>query len=378
MTQVSRLDPRPWSGLVGVLTCLAVGAPVLVLGRGPAAGAFLVPVWLWWACFVGFVAALVVCTLLVDRVRDVGTLLVFTAQVGLGVALVLMAPAFGWTQILLVFSAAVSTYLNRWPVTVAVVVLNTVVAAAAAYLNSGAIAQGLLNALLYVLLQVGVVLSVQTYLRELTTRRKLAEAHTDLRAATALLAQATRSDERLRIARELHDLIGHQLTVLTLELEVAAHQSTPPASEHVARARQVARDLLADVRDTVGELRRHAPDLRDALERIVAELPEPAVHLRVADGITLDEARVTALIRCVQEVVTNTIRHAEAANLWIEISDDAGTVRLSAWDDGQGAGGKVQPGNGLIGLRERVEALGGRVSLEGGRGFRVRAEVPAA
>jgi len=314
----------------------------------------------------------------VDRVRDAGTGLVFGALVGLGVALVLMAPAFGWTQILLVFGAAVSTYLNRLPVTVTVIGLNTVVAAVAAYLSSGSVAQGLLNALLYALLQVGVVLSVRTYLRELATRRKLAEAHTELRAATALLAQATRSDERLRIARELHDLIGHQLTVLTLELEVAAHQSSPPAAEHVTRARKVARDLLADVRATVGELRRHAPDLREALQRIVAELPEPAVHLRVADGITVDEERVTALVRCVQEVVTNTIRHADAANLWIEISDDGGTIRLSAWDDGRGVGGRVQPGNGLIGLRERVEALGGRVSLDGGRGFRIQAEVPSA
>ncbi|WP_326554116.1 sensor histidine kinase [Micromonospora sp. NBC_01813] len=374
---MSRSDPRPWSGLVGVLTCLAVGAPVLVLGGG-ASPAFLVPVWLWWTCFAGFVGALVVCTLLVDRVRDIGTLLVFAAQVGLAVAVVLMAPAFGWTQILLVFGAAVSTYLNRWPVTVAVVALNTAVAAVAAYLNSGAVTQALLNALLYALLQAGVVLSVQTYLRELATRRKLAEAHTELRAATVLLAQATRSDERLRIARELHDLIGHQLTVLTLELEVAAHQSAPPAAEHVTRARQVARDLLADVRGTVGELRRHSPDLREALQRIVAELPEPAVHLRVADGIAVDEERVTALVRCVQEVVTNTIRHAGAANLWIEISDDEGTIRLSAWDDGRGTGGEVRPGNGLCGIRERVEALGGRVSLDGGRGFRVRAEVPAA
>ncbi|MDG4766538.1 histidine kinase [Solwaraspora sp. WMMD406] len=375
---MSRLDPRPWSGVVGVLTCLAVGVPVVVLGRGPAAGAFLVPVWLWWVCFAGFVVALVVCTLLVDRVRDVGTVLVFGALVALGVALVLMAPAFGWTQILLVFGAAVSTYLNRWPVTAAVVGLNTVVAAVAAYLSSGAVAQGLLNALLYALLQVGVVLSVRTYLRELATRRELAEAHTELRAATALLAQATRSDERLRIARELHDLIGHQLTVLSLELEVAAHRSAPPARDHVLRARRVARDLLADVRDAVGELRRHAPDLRDALERIVAELPEPAVHLRVADGIAVDEARVTALVRCVQEVVTNTIRHADAANLWVEISDDDGTIRLTAWDDGRGAGGQVRPGNGLCGIRERVEALGGQVSLDGGRGFRIQAEVPAA
>lgn len=371
-----RLDPDVGAGIVGTLICVAVGVPVAVVHA--SGGRFtLGPPWLWWLAFAGFVAAQIVSTWLEAGLTRRVVVSVFGAQVVLGAAVVLLAPRAGWTPILLVYTTAFSAYVVTWRVTAAIAVGNTAVAGAAAYVHSGSWAEALLTALLYLLLQLGSVLGVTAQRRETAMRRQLSEAHVELRAASALLARSSRADERLRIARELHDLIGHQLTALTLELEVAAHHSTPPASEHVTRAGRVARELLGDVRATVGELRRRAPDLRETLEQIVADLPRPAVHLRIGDRVRVDEERTTALVRCVQEVLTNTIRHSEARHLWIEIDvDEDGGTTLSARDDGWTTG-SVVPGNGLRGISERFEQLGGRASFAMDQGFRVAARVPA-
>jgi signal transduction histidine kinase len=360
--------------VVVTLACVVVGVPVLGV---QLQGGQIAPVPWWWICYGAFMIALVGSSWLAELLPRRIALAVFVAQVMLGVALVLMAPKAGWTPILLVFTAALSGYFVAWRATVAIVLLNTVVVAAAVWMDADSLVDATLVALLYLLLQLGSALVVIANAREIEMRKRLAEAHTELRAASALLSESTRADERLRIARELHDLLGHQLTVLTLELEVASHQSTPPASEHVTRAGRLARELLADVRATVGELRRRAPDLRQTLERMVADLPEPTVHLRVDDSVRADEERTAALVRCVQEVVTNTIRHADATELWIEITiGDGGNLTFTAYDNGRGAD-RLVLGNGLRGLTERVEELGGRARFSADRGFRVVAELPA-
>lgn len=372
------MEPGVWSGVFISLACVAIGIPIAVMQlqgipitRTPL---------LWWACFVAYVAALMATSWLSETLPRRVVPAVFATQVVLGPVLVLLAPGAGWTPILLVFTAVTSSYFVGWKVTAAIIVANTVVVAVAGQALAGTTGVGSMAypaALLYLLLQVGSVLGEMANRREVETRKKLAKAHTELRATTALLSESTRSDERLRIAGELHDLLGHQLTVLSLELEVAKHHSQPPAREHVSRAAGIAHELLADVRATVGELRSRAPDLRETLERIVADLPEPVVHVRVADEAHADEAQTAALVRCVQEVVTNAIRHAEANELWIEIgAAPGGGVTFTAHDDGRGAE-RIVLGNGLRGITERVEELGGSATFSSRRGFRVVAELPA-
>ena len=142
-------------------------------------------------------------------------------------------------------------------------------------------------------------------------------------------------------------------------------------------AHTIAKDLLTDVRRTVGRLRTPRHDLRDTLSRIAAGLPQPEVHLAVDDAIEVDDETSLALVRCVQEIMTNTIRHANAANLYIELRAIDGEVVLEAHDDGQGTD-RLEPGYGLTGLRERIEALGGTVRFDSrpGRGLQVHARVP--
>jgi len=197
----------------------------------------------------------------------------------------------------------------------------------------------------------------------------------------AIRAVRSRLEERLRIAQELHDALGHHLTAMSLNLEAAAHQTEGPARESVRTAQSLARSLLSDVKEIVRTLKAEAEvDLAGELSRLALEVPSPRIHLTMPPELRLPSPALAAtLLRCVQEIVTNAIRHASARNLWIELVESPDGVRLCARDDGQGTAA-VQPGNGLSGMRRRVEELGGTLDIESGpgAGFALRAVVPPA
>ncbi|RBM21029.1 two-component sensor histidine kinase [Prauserella sp. PE36] len=366
----SRLEIWTAASLVAVSLLVAVPVVIDLFGDATATTG---PAWAWWACYLGYLALLGL--IFAGFARRPVIVLVPLALCAAGT--VLLAARAGFTPILLVFVTACAATLASRRLTAAFLAANTGVVALAVVVAGGPFPDVALTSLVYAALQTCSVWAVWSERRERTARERLAVANTELRAATALLAESSRSRERLRIARELHDLLGHQLTALVLELEVASHHRGDAAAEHVLRARGLARELLGDVRTAVGELRSRPPRLREALAEIVADLPRPRVHLSVADDIEPDEECAVTLIRCVQEVVTNAIRHSEAENLWLRVDRaESGEITLRAEDDGRGAE-LLRIGNGLTGVRERVEQLGGRVSFESRPGFRVDATVPA-
>ncbi|MEV0614180.1 histidine kinase [Nonomuraea sp. NPDC050404] len=366
-----RIGPDAWAGLVMLLLCVAVGTPTLLIGTG-----MRVPRPVWISLFVALLVALLIVAMW-EVLRPRIARACYGLTVVLGWATVLTAPNAGWLPILLVFTATMSAYLMPLWVRAVVIALNSVVIALAMGGGGADPAGAATGTLFYLLIQVATVLSTTVTIREQRMRRELAEAHIELRAASVVLADTTRAHERLRISRELHDLIGHQLTALTLELEVARHQDGPAAREHVERANHVARDLLDNVRETVGQLRADAPDLRESLTSVVRGIPGLDIDVRVDDDVQTAEEQTMTLIRVVQEIVTNTIRHAEATSLRIDIERRPdGTVRLTSVDDGRGAA-RITPGNGLRGLAERIDAMGGDVRLDGSDGFRVTAWMPA-
>ena len=116
-------------------------------------------------------------------------------------------------------------------------------------------------------------------------------------------------------------MLGHDLTALGLQLEIATHVGVDKAPEHVAKARDVNARLLRNVRDVVGKMRAsEGTDLREALRMLVEDLPGLDVHLSLPDALRIDDAaRAHCVLRCIQEIVTNTLRHARARNLWIAI-----------------------------------------------------------
>jgi signal transduction histidine kinase len=215
--------------------------------------------------------------------------------------------------------------------------------------------------------------------RERQSREELAAANRELHATRALLAETSRVEERLRISRDLHDSLGHHLTALSLRLDVASRLVDDPAREHVQQAYALTRLLLSDVRDVVGQLReRGNVDVVGAIRALAAATQDLSVHVDAPDALEIaDGARAHALLRSVQEIITNASRHAGARNLWIRVEARSEGVALRARDDGRGAG-VIREGHGLTGMRERFEEHLGHVEFETheGSGFEVRGFLP--
>lgn len=230
-------------------------------------------------------------------------------------------------------------------------------------------------------LQLCFVFTAHALRMEAETGRRLLETNRELRSAQVMIANTARNAERLRISRELHDALGHELTALGLQLEIASHLTeSGRANEHVLQARAIARTLLGKVRDVVATLReaeRH--DLKDALESLARSVPVPAIHVDIAAGIRAGPEQTHALIRCAQEAVTNAVRHANASNLWLAVTLDGNGVRLVARDDGKAPADISSSGSGLVGMRERVESLGGKLLVRAGgdAGFAIDAWLPS-
>ncbi|GHF40978.1 signal transduction histidine kinase [Deinococcus metalli] len=232
----------------------------------------------------------------------------------------------------------------------------------------------------YVCFQVMAIMTVRTAMREIRARRRLAVVVEELHATRALLAEASRSAERLQISRELHDLLGHHLTGLGMHLQVAHHLLPDgPAREHVHTAQGVAHELLDDVRTAVRGMR-DASSCDFPLElRALTRGTALTVHVTLPPDVRLD-CPVTArvLLRCAQEIVTNAARHARATQLWLEVWRDGPLIRLRAQDDGPGVS-TLRFGCGLNGMRERLEGLGGSLDVQTptGQGVLLHVALPA-
>ncbi|MET4679443.1 sensor histidine kinase [Stenotrophomonas rhizophila] len=216
--------------------------------------------------------------------------------------------------------------------------------------------------------------------RQAEARDEQRRLNAELRATRALLAESARVNERTRISRELHDLLGHQLTALALNLEVAGHLAEGPALDHVKRSHGLAKLLLTNVREVVSQLRETgAIDLAAALRPLTEHVPSLDIQLEIEEPLNVeDPQRAHVLLRCTQEIITNTVRHAGAQHLWIRVWREAPDVLvIEARDDGVGAEA-VNVGNGLRGMRERLEQCGGALQIETrrGEGFCLRASVP--
>jgi len=215
--------------------------------------------------------------------------------------------------------------------------------------------------------------------REAQARAELGRVHAELLATRELFADSTRTAERLRIARELHDSLGHHLTALNLQLELARNIADRQTKEPVDQAHALSKELLGELRSVVSAMREEAPlDLSGALQTMVAGIPHPRVHLQFENDLRVEAALAHAIFRCVQEAVTNAVRHAAAENVFLSVETKGNTVAVTVRDDGRGAA-ELRLGHGLSGLRERIEGLGGKIEVEArpGVGLTLRALLPA-
>ncbi|GGR03122.1 two-component sensor histidine kinase [Streptomyces aurantiogriseus] len=219
----------------------------------------------------------------------------------------------------------------------------------------------------------------------MTGVRELVRTTVALREARATVAQLAANEERLRLARDLHDLLGHSLSLITLKSELAGRMlpdHPDKAARQVADIEQVSRQALVDVREAVTGYRR---------PRLTAELAGARAALTAA-GITagipaepdlagVPEDSESALAWALREAITNVVRHSGARRCTVELlrrqTLDGPVLELAVEDNGSGASGQG-PGNGLTGLTERLQKAGGTLDAGGIRhGFRLVARVPA-
>jgi len=235
--------------------------------------------------------------------------------------------------------------------------------------------------LVYGTFQAFALLTTSARVRAERISAELRDVNAQLLATRELLAEAARDGERLRVSRELHDVAGHRLTALALNLEVLG--CTGEVSQ--GRAWQICRglvaELLTDLRSVVANLRRNdGIDAREALRRIADAFPSPQIHLNFTERVRIDTAeRADAIVRAGQEGITNAVRHARARNIWVSLTQNNEAVHLEVRDDGACKNpGRI--GNGLRGMQERVESLGGRVEADASPegGYRLHVMVPAA
>lgn len=219
--------------------------------------------------------------------------------------------------------------------------------------------------------------------------RELIRMTIALREARATVAQLAANEERLRLARDLHDLLGHSLSLITLKSELAGRMlpaHPDKAARQVADIEQVSRQALVDVREAVTGYRRPRLSAELAGARVAltaagvtADLPaEPGLN----DFTDLPEESESALAWALREAVTNVVRHSGARRCTVDLvrrqTLDGPVLELSVEDDGSGGAPDDGPGNGLTGLTERLTKAGGSLEAGGTRhGFRLVARAPA-
>ncbi|HVS78362.1 MAG TPA: sensor histidine kinase [Steroidobacteraceae bacterium] len=183
--------------------------------------------------------------------------------------------------------------------------------------------------------------------------------------------------ERERIARDLHDVLGHTLSVVVLKSELAGKligTDAERARREIDEVEKISRQALTEVREAIRGYR--AEGIAAEIARARRTLEAAGVRLESqAQSVRLEPAHESVLSLVLREAVTNILRHAGATTCRLQLAADSGSTRLSVHDDGRGA--VAREGNGLRGMRERVEALGGRLEIDSRHGTRLTVDIPA-
>ena len=369
----------------GLFTWAMVGLPLLYFWLRPQPAAIsenMAMPWQGWAAYLAFGGGYIWLTRnLGERRRnpaDYLLLLVLTVA-ALGVS---YFSGTGMGSVLLMVAACVLPWLLPLPLGVVWLLASqlAVVPVFIRWLGFPPL-EALMQSMLYAGFSGFVFVVSLVALQQVQAREEQRRLNAELRATRALLADSARVNERTRISRELHDLLGHHLTALSLNLEVAGHLSEGRAKEHVQQAHTLARLLLTDVREAVSQLREGgAIDLASALRLLAENVPKLDIHMQIDEPLTVDDPECAhVLLRCAQEAITNAVRHSGASGLWLNARREGSHVILQVRDDGRGCD-QVTAGNGLRGLGERLRQHGGRVEIVSQRnqGFQLTITLPVA
>ncbi len=322
-------------------------------------------------CMLAFVGGIM------RRGRDGGSIISLSLMVVSALVLLALGPSSFTPILLIVIAAAIAAVYRPGIAVIALVALN--LAFLAILVARWRIADLGFILLVYGSVEVFALLTTLERARAERVSRELREVNAQLLATRELLAESARDGERLRVSRELHDVAGHGLTALALNLDLLGQEVPVSKRREWLVSRNLVSKLLSELRSVVANLRRHdGMDVREALRRIAEAFPAPQIHMNLDERVRVDGAeQATAIVRAGQEGLTNAVRHANARNIWLSLSREEETLRLEVRDDGASRGSYVV-GHGLRGVQERMDLLGGRVETdiapEGG--FRLRVFLP--
>ena len=199
---------------------------------------------------------------------------------------------------------------------------------------------------------------------ESLAREALQQTHQQLLDAQGKLAEQAADTERLRIARDLHDSLGHHLTALVIQLQVAEYLVDHAHKSQLQHCHQLAKQLLQDIRHSVSQLREpQKPHLASQCRALAQNFPQLKLQCQISADLELDPLSTALLFRVCQEALTNSIRHSSASEATVEVWRHRSTIHLRYQDNGQCPQWPLHEGNGLQGMRERIEQAGGKLLL---------------
>ncbi len=355
--------------LAGIVTWLAVAMALRI--EDPT----LRP--LQWTLLVAFLIGFLGGDFLPRPWQRNGRALLLATQAFCALALVWLAPRGGTAPVLLVILAA--QIAMEYPPRVTLPLIIALNVAAYLLLRETGHRDALFVTMLYGGFQAFAALTSHYARTAERARDALMRVNADLLATRALFAESARDAERLRVARELHDVAGHKLTAMTLNLRLLAADPALAHRPELALTQRLATELLQDIRDVVQSLRgTHGLDLRTALHALAAPLPTLRLTLSIDEDLEVTDAGIAELVlRLVQEALTNSARHAGAGTLYVTLRRDGARLAIRIEDDGR-VRVPIREGSGLAGMRERVAAAIGTLALApNDRGaLRIDASVP--
>lgn len=226
----------------------------------------------------------------------------------------------------------------------------------------GSFINGFFHVVIYFMLQIFGFSAIESALREVKAKEEISAINKELVATRFMLKESSQRQERLRISRDLHDAIGHQLTGLALNLEVASHKVPAEFKPLIQQNTTLAKTLLSDVREVVKEMRQEEQfDLVDKLSSLIKQLPACQFHLEsapVIESLSLKQQ----LMFCLQEGVSNAIRHGKANQFTLSATKEHKQLTICLINNGSNKI-NAELGSGLVGMRERLANFNGQVSL---------------
>ncbi len=266
----------------------------------------------------------------------------------------------------------------------------------------------IVSALLFWTFNLFALVMVTTTIKEKNTRETVETINRELVSTQHLLSQAAEQAERVRIARNIHDLLGHHLTALTINLQVAGRQldqldtdndqatQKQTIKDSIEQCHSLSKLLLSDVREAVSDIRdKSSIRLESAIKAISDRLPSIDITVDYPDNISIEDVTLAdVLIKCIQESFTNSLKHGKASEVNVSFSQHSNHVQVAIQDngnhtqnnqlkankhvrDGLQKDTEIQRGNGLTGIEERLALVDGKAEFQRNeKGFLTMLSVP--